>query len=151
MIDGASLQCAVRPSVLLTAFLFFMHLLSFVILLPVLSLPWQGRAGLALVLAGSLAHCFRQFWKPRVTRLVAGSDGSLRIDLADGSELCEVRVLSQSLVLPWLVILCFRRSNGRLAQSLVLPSDALIPADSHRLLRRWLRCQLQSSSSRSRA
>ena len=71
----------------------------------------------------------------RVCALTLDADGTLEFERADGRR-GRARVLAQSTVIAWLVVLLLRGEGGRVALS-VLP-DALSPED-FRALRLWLR------------
>lgn len=135
-IGSSPIRCAIRPSVLLTAFLFSGHLVALLGLLP-LAVPVPWKLGLGLLLAASACQSMYRVWHPLVNELVAGSDGRLSLEWK-GYEPQVVEVSEQTLVLPWLIVLRFRLGGQHQAKSLVLPADGLMPRVTHRLLRRWL-------------
>lgn len=139
-IGSSPIRCVIRPSVLLTAFLFVGHLVALLgLLLLALAVPWK--LGLGLLLAASACHSIYRVWHPLVDELIASADGRLSLEWK-GQEPQVVGVSEQTLVLPWLIVLRFIRDGERLTDSLVLPIDGLMQRDSHRLLRRWLRWRI---------
>jgi hypothetical protein len=139
-IGSSPIRCAIRPSVLLTAFLFFGHLIAFLELMA-LALAVSWKLALGLLLAASACHSVYQVWHPRVDELIADANGLLGL-VWKGQEPQLIEVSEETLVLPWLIVLRFRLNGERLAKSLVLPLDGLGQRDNHRLLRRWLRWRL---------
>ena len=71
----------------------------------------------------------------RVCALTLGSDGTLEVEHADGQR-GRARVLAQSTVIAWVVVLLLRGEGWR--ESLTILPDSLSP-DDFRALRLWLR------------
>lgn len=136
-IGSSPIRCTIRPSVLLTAFLFSGHLVAFLGLLP-LALAVLWKLALGLLLVASASYCMYRAWHPLVDELIADADGRLSLEWK-GQESQVVEISELTLVLPWLIVLRFRLDGERLTKSLVLPVDGLMQRDNHRLLRRWLR------------
>ena len=89
-------------------------------------------AALALSLAFALR---RHVLRPRFAALTLLADGHIEAALADGGT-TTLRVLPDTTVLPWLMVLRLR--GGDLRVALALPPDA-VEAGGHRELRLWLR------------
>lgn len=137
MYGAAPVQCSIRPSASLAAFLFLGHLsaLAVAVCVPVPSLlQW----GLAFAVLLSLLYFFRWYRQPSIIGLKACGDGRLQIELAASGEPVDVMVSAQTVVLPWLILLRVQFPKPFGERSLVLPRDRITPADAHRRLRRWL-------------
>jgi toxin CptA len=94
-------------------------------------LPAAARLAGVLLLGASLWAT----WKRLVAvRLRAKADG--RLEIWRGAAWKPVQLRSDSVALPWLIVLRWR--EGRRHHNLALPADAL-PGDEHRRLRVWLR------------
>jgi toxin CptA len=95
------------------------------------SLPGAVRLAGALLLGASLWATWNRLAS---VRLRARADGQLEI--WRDATWKPVPLRSDSVALPWLIVLRWR--EGRRRHSLALPGDAL-PDDEHRRLRVWLR------------
>ena len=117
-------------SAALKSLLVAVHLAALAALL-LTSLPGAVRLTGALLLGGSLWAT----WNRLVSvRLRARADGQLEIWRDAAWK--QVQLRSDSVALPWLIVLRWR--EGRRRHSLALPGDALA-GDEHRRLRVWLR------------
>ena len=119
-----------KASAALKSLLVAVHLAALAALL-LTSLPGAVRLTGALLLGASL-------WATRnrlvSVRLRARADGQLEIWRDAAWK--QVQLRSDSVALPWLIVLRWR--EGRRRHSLALPGDALA-GDEHRRLRVWLR------------
>jgi len=97
-------------------------------------IPVAAKLMAAAALAGSLSFWLRRVRSPLFAALTLRADGQVEASRHDGSSTA-LQVLSDTTVLPWLVVLRLRGDDGVVA--LALPPDAL--DGGHRELRLWLR------------
>jgi len=103
--------------------------------LSLMRMPLPAKVAVWLVLALSLFRLLRLRDRALPAALRLQADGRLALVDAVGKE-TECRVDAATTVMPWLVVLRYRTSQG--TESLALPVDAL-GAEGHRQLRTWLR------------
>jgi toxin CptA len=102
--------------------------------LSLIRLPLPAKLAVWIVLSLSLSRLLlRQRRLPAAIKLRA--EGRMQLIDAEGGE-CECRILPDSTVMPWLVVLRYRMEGT--TGSLVMPVDSL-GREAHRQLRTWLR------------
>ncbi len=129
-----------QPSRRLSAALVLAHAAVFGGLLAT-GIPLAAKLVAALALTGSLLLSLRKVRRPPFAALSLRADGQLDALSEDGSS-ATLRVLSDTTVLPWLVVLRLRGEEGVVA--LALPPDAV--AGGHRELRLWLRWKASATA-----
>ncbi len=142
-----------RPSCWLSSALMVGHLLAMLALVMPLDIPLALRLGLFVPVCLSLLHQLRRAGlrtRGAIVRLEWESDGRWKLYNRTG-DWCEGRLLADTLVLPWLIILHFAcPGHGRFSQgrrTVVLAPDSL-PASEHRRLRVRLRVEGSGTGSR---
>ena len=121
-----------RPSRRLAAALVIAHTAAG---LACLAIPAPSAFAAGLAVAVSLVLSLRKALRPPFAGLRLLADGSVEAWRADGAP-ATLRVLSDTTVLSWLVVLRLRGEAGNFA--LTLPPDAVADG-GHRELRLWLR------------
>ena len=106
------------------------------------AIPLFAKVSAVCILAVSAAFTLRKLLHPPFGSLTLRADGAIEALRADGSA-ATLRVLTDTTVLPWLVVLRLDGGDGRIA--LVLPPDAVADG-GHRELRLWLRWKATSSA-----
>lgn len=122
------------PSRRLATALTAAHLAAAAGLVPI-ALPLPVKFPVGLLLALSLVLTLRKALRPPFSNLRLLADGQIEAVRTDGAP-ATLRVLSDTTVLSWLVVLRLRGEAGNFA--LALPPDAVADG-GHRELRLWLR------------
>lgn len=139
--SATQLSLEPRPSRVLIGALVMLHLLAAVVLLFPLNVPLVLRLGLLILVAWSLWHgvyALRLRAGSAIVRMNWSSTGQWRLFTREGRRL-EAHLLTDTLVLPALLILRFACQTGR-GRTVVLSTDSL-PADALRRLRVRLRLE----------
>lgn len=129
-----------QPSRRLSAALVLAHAAAFGGVMPT-DIPPAATLFVALALAGALLLSLRKVRRPPFAALSLRADGQVDASREDGSS-ATFRVLSDTTVLSWLVVLRLRGEEGVVA--LTLPPDAI--DGGHRELRLWLRYKASATA-----
>jgi toxin CptA len=133
------LQFKLQPSQYLATMLLVAHSATLVALFQ-LSFPFWAKVSVALFVLFSLLYQLKRVaWLSEGTATVALKlEGELIVMTTRGGALLTGRILSDSLVTPYLTVLNILPEGARFARSVIIMSDSL-DAESFRQLRVWLK------------